>query len=86
MNAVTQGLYHFTAVAVTADLDEPIVPCGVCRQLLIEFAHIAGHDMHVVMHHTGGDHNVKPLTELLPDAFSRASLGRDVSWYTPDTQ
>lgn len=70
MNAVTHGARQFTAIAVTADIDEPITPCGVCRQLLIEFADVAGHDMHVIMHHTDGDVQTSRLSELLPGAFS----------------
>ena len=35
--AVTGGERDFVAIAVTADSDEPIVPCGACRQFLAEF-------------------------------------------------
>jgi cytidine deaminase len=35
--AVTGGEQDFVAIAVTADSDEPIVPCGACRQFLAEF-------------------------------------------------
>jgi cytidine deaminase len=34
--AVTGGEQDFVAIAV-ADSDEPIVPCGACRQFLAEF-------------------------------------------------
>ncbi len=35
--AVTGGEQDFVAIAVTADSDEPIVPCGACQQFLAEF-------------------------------------------------
>ena len=36
--AVAQGLTRFRAVAVVADADRPTPPCGMCRQVLVEFA------------------------------------------------
>jgi len=35
--AVAGGEQDFVAIAVTADSDEPIVPCGACQQFLAEF-------------------------------------------------
>ena len=35
--AVIAGETEFTAVAVVAESEEPILPCGGCRQLLAEF-------------------------------------------------
>ncbi|MEI8038391.1 MAG: cytidine deaminase [Verrucomicrobiota bacterium] len=36
--AVAAGAREFLAVAVVADTDVPISPCGACRQVLAEFA------------------------------------------------
>jgi cytidine deaminase len=36
--AIEQGEQSFTALAIVADTDTPIVPCGACRQVLAEFA------------------------------------------------
>ncbi len=36
--AVEQGVKSFKAMAIVADTDDPIVPCGACRQFLAEFA------------------------------------------------
>ena len=35
--AVAQGARKFDKVAVVADTNEPISPCGACRQVLAEF-------------------------------------------------
>jgi len=35
--AVQAGFSDFERVAIAADSDEPIVPCGACRQVLAEF-------------------------------------------------
>lgn len=36
--AVTRGLTRFVAIAVATEADRPTPPCGVCRQVLVEFA------------------------------------------------
>jgi cytidine deaminase len=36
--AIGQGEKAFQALAIVADTDTPIVPCGACRQVLAEFA------------------------------------------------
>jgi len=36
--AIAQGEKTFQALAIVADTETPIVPCGACRQVLAEFA------------------------------------------------
>ena len=36
--ALDQGERDFAALAIIADTETPIVPCGACRQVLAEFA------------------------------------------------
>jgi cytidine deaminase len=36
--ALAAGVREFSSVAVVADSEEPVVPCGACRQVLAEFA------------------------------------------------
>src|SRR6476469_5178202 len=36
--AIEQGARNFTTMAIVADTETPIVPCGACRQFLAEFA------------------------------------------------
>lgn len=72
-NAVTAGQRRFRAVAVVADSPEVCVPCGSCRQALVEFAP----DMTVIMANLEGKVKELTLVELLPHAFSAASLGQE---------
>jgi len=61
------------AVAVTGPGDEPITPCGRCRQVLNELAQLGGTDPDILC---VGPHEVRRLrlSELLPHAFGPASL------------
>ena len=61
------------AVAVTGPGDEPITPCGRCRQVLNELAQLGGTDPEILC---VGPHEMRRLrlSELLPHAFGPASL------------
>ncbi|MEC7421294.1 MAG: cytidine deaminase [Pseudomonadota bacterium] len=61
------------AVAVTGPGDEPITPCGRCRQVLNELAQLGGTNPHILC---VGPHEIRRLrlSELLPHAFGPASL------------
>jgi cytidine deaminase len=71
--AALAGTRELKAVAVCSDLEPPAAPCGMCRQTLAEFAS----DCEVVL---CGPEEADPavvrmrLSELLPHAFSPASL------------
>jgi cytidine deaminase len=61
-------------VAVTGPGDEPLTPCGRCRQVLNELAQLGGTDPEVLC--VGpGEVRRTTLSALLPDAFGPASLG-----------
>lgn len=73
--AVLAGARELQAVAVCSDLLPPASPCGMCRQTLAEFAS----DCEIVLcspARTSGSGEVVRvrLSELLPHAFSPASL------------
>jgi len=61
------------AVAVTGPGDEPITPCGRCRQVLNELAQLGGTDPAILC---VGPREIRRLrlSELLPHAFGPASL------------
>ncbi len=62
---------EFRAVAVIGDTDQPISPCGVCRQVLAE---LCEPDMPVVLANLQGETRVTTVSELLPGAFSPRDL------------
>jgi cytidine deaminase len=62
--AVTGGEQDFVAIAVTADSDEPIVPCGACLQFLAEF----NPDLIIVRGTVRGQRKIENLSHLFADA------------------
>lgn len=69
--AVVEGHREFVALAVVCDGDGPCTPCGVCRQVLFEFAP----DLHVIC--AGADGTAARYVlgrDLLPDGFGPSRL------------
>lgn len=57
---------EFTHLAVIGDADEPIAPCGACRQVMIE---LGGPKLVVIRANLRGRTEVTTAGELLPGAF-----------------
>lgn len=64
-SAVAQGKHNFRAIAIVGDLETPITPCGICRQVLAEF----GHDTVVIGSTLKRETMVTTVGALLPGAF-----------------
>lgn len=61
-------------VAVLGPSSGPTTPCGRCRQMLVELAHLGGTDPEVLC--VGSDEVRRlPLSALIPHAFGPANLG-----------
>jgi cytidine deaminase len=57
---------EFAALAVVADTDDPVSPCGACRQVIAE---LCGDAMPVLLGNLRGDVQQTSAAELLPGAF-----------------
>ena len=57
---------NFKAMAVVGNTDGPIVPCGVCRQVIAE---LCGLDMPIILGNLKGEVTETTMRELLPLAF-----------------
>ncbi len=68
--AVACGEKEFEAIAVIADASEPVPPCGICRQSLMEF----GEGILVIMANAKGQVLMATAGELLPMAFTKENL------------
>jgi cytidine deaminase len=68
--AVAQGARDFTCIVIATEAHEPAQPCGICRQVLAEFAPA----LRVVSCTRQGGEACWTLAELLPHAFAPKSL------------
>jgi len=71
--AVSSGERCFTALAVVVSDDRPAYPCGICRQVLFEFAP----DLVLYLRGCRGTVETALLRDLLPRAFKPALLTED---------
>jgi cytidine deaminase len=69
--AFSEGERNFEMLAVIADTDRPVAPCGACRQVISE---LCPRDMKVVLTNLKGDVQQITVEELLPGAFSKEDL------------
>jgi cytidine deaminase len=67
--AVSAGEREFTALAVIADADGPVAPCGACRQVIAEF-----NIGQIIMANLKGNIKIVTLEELLPFSFSASDF------------
>ena len=64
--AVSEGHRDFVRIVIAGRSRELCVPCGVCRQMLIEFG---GEQLLVIMAKSEADYIEMPLGRLLPLGF-----------------
>lgn len=68
--AVSEGYRKFTRIAIAATTEQFCPPCGVCRQVLQEFAP----DLAVILVNCKGETMELTLRELLPYGFDSGNL------------
>ncbi len=64
--AVARGHAPFRRIAIVAESQRPVPPCGACRQVLLEHAP----DLVVVLERADGSPEEIPLRDLLPRPFT----------------
>ena len=69
--AVSEGRRAFTRIAIAATTKRFCAPCGVCRQVLQEFAP----DIQVILVNCDGETLELTLRELMPYGFDDSYLG-----------
>jgi cytidine deaminase len=63
--ALARGVTKFTRMAIAAERAKPVLPCGACRQVLMEYAP----DLLLILESPGGGVEEIPLRDLLPRPF-----------------
>ena len=66
--AVSSGVRDFEMIGIYGETDEPISPCGACRQVLTEFC---SDDMPVWLFSKSGDVKKTTVGDLLPYHFKK---------------
>lgn len=69
--AYAEGIREFQMLAVVADTDRPVSPCGACRQVISE---LCPKDMVVILTNLNGDIEQTTVEQLLPGAFTPEDL------------
>ena len=71
--AVSEGNRAIKAIAIVGVENDYTYPCGVCRQVIAEFA---SKDAEIILGKGEGEYIVKTLDELLPGAFTKKDLNK----------
>lgn len=75
--AVSEGITHFSAIAIVGSPEGDVLtqyayPCGVCRQVMMEFCNPT--DFRIIVAKSEDDYRVIALQELLPEGFGPDNL------------
>src|SRR5699024_11963575 len=68
---ILEGNRKIDAIAVIADTDRPVSPCGACRQVIAEFSKP---DTKVYLTNLLGNVTEHTVEELLPGAFQATDM------------
>ena len=71
--AISEGHKEIKAIAVVGDVNNYTFPCGICRQVINEFA---AKDIQIIVAKNENEYLVKTMEEVLPGAFSKKDLGK----------
>ncbi|WP_298841009.1 cytidine deaminase [uncultured Clostridium sp.] len=71
--AVSEGYKNIKAIAIVGVPNDYTYPCGICRQVIQEFA---TDDTKIILGKNENEYLVKTIEEILPGAFSKKDLER----------
>lgn len=69
--AISEGNRKICAIAIVGADDEYTYPCGICRQVITEFA---DKNTEIILGKKSLEYIVKTLAEILPGAFTKEAL------------
>lgn len=69
--AISEGHKEIKAIAIVGDMSTYTSPCGICRQVITEFA---ADDLKIILVKNEDDYLIKTLDEILPLAFSKKDI------------
>lgn len=69
--AVSEGNRTIKAIAIVGVENDYTYPCGICRQVIVEFA---TKDIKIILGKSPTEYIVKSMDEILPGAFTKEDL------------
>ncbi|MBU3189697.1 cytidine deaminase [Clostridium bowmanii] len=69
--AVSEGHRKIKAIAIVGDMTTNTYPCGICRQVIAEFA---TEDIQIILVKNEDSYIIKTMEEILPGAFTKEDL------------
>ncbi|GGF09700.1 cytidine deaminase [Halobacillus andaensis] len=72
--AISDGHHEFSEIAVVADTERPVPPCGSCRQVMSEFF---DPELNIYLTNLNGALKTVKMSELLPFSFSPDDLTKE---------
>lgn len=74
--AVSEGHKKIKAIAVVGDMSTNTYPCGICRQVIVEFA---TKDICIILVKDEDNYIIKTMEEILPGAFTKEDLSNSLN-------
>ena len=72
--AVSEGYKDFSEIAIYGNTEEPISPCGACRQVMLETEKRFKQPMRILLFGKKGIYEMKSVGALLPLSFDASSM------------
>ena len=69
--AISEGHQKIKAIAIVGVENDYTYPCGICRQVIVEFA---TKDIKIILGKSPTEYIVKTMDEILPGAFTKEDL------------
>ena len=70
--AVSEGKKEFTAIAINGDANDYLYPCGVCRQVMMEFCNPK--TFKIILAIDRENYRIYTLEDMFPQGFGPANL------------
>lgn len=70
-NGITNGMREIKTICIVGDTEQPVSPCGACRQVIKEFAN---KDTKIIVSNLNLNYKVFKIEELLPYGFDSDDL------------
>lgn len=72
--AVSEGERNFEAIAVNSDMESFTFPCGICRQVMVEFAR----NLKVYVSNKNGEYKEYIISQLLLEGFTKDDMKEQI--------